>query len=529
MTMPLEDGHIHLQFDADMVVDGLARRHATRWTDRHREAVVAGGTRRTWTELDDRVTRLADGLAARGVGHGDVVASFMQNRVEFFELVLALASLGAVAAPQSFRSTDHELVHGISATGARLLVAECEGDLGARAERARDEIGPDRLDVIGVGAPGCGFDELLESGAASVPRPRPREHDLFWLALTGGTTGPPKLVSVPHRVIVQMWLYMVVEFDISRRDTMLIAGPLHHGLGFGFALQQLYVGGKVVVLPQFDAAGVLRAIAAERVTVLPAAPAMLNMILDALAATPTDVSSLRSVISAGSPLMTATKERLLAAFPGLDLYEHYGATEAGFFTVLRPEDQLRKNRSCGFAFFGSEVRVTRDDGTDAADGEIGLVRKRGLVQGGGYFGNAAATTEMFQDGWATVGDLGFLDDEGYLHLVDREKDMIVSGGVNIYPGEIEDAIAALPGVSEVAVIGVPDEKWGETVKAFVVTHPAGAIDERAVVAACTERLAAYKRPRLVEFVDTLPKSAAGKVLKRELREREWHGHERSVG
>ena len=220
---------------------------------------------------------------------------------------------------------------------------------------------------------------------------------------------------------------------------MLIAGPLHHGLGFGFALQQLYVGGKVVVLPQFDAARVLRAIAAERVTVLPAAPAMLNMILDALAATPTDVSSLRSVISAGSPLMTATKERLLAAFPGLDLYEHYGATEAGFFTVLRPEDQLRKNRSCGFAFFGSEVRVTRDDGTDAADGEIGLVRKRGLVQGGGYFGNAAATTEMFQDGWATVGDLGFLDDEGYLHLVDREKDMIVSGGVNIYPGEIEDS------------------------------------------------------------------------------------------
>ncbi|MEO5724575.1 MAG: AMP-binding protein, partial [Ilumatobacteraceae bacterium] len=380
-----------------------------------------------------------------------------------------------------------------------------------------------------VGAVGAVTDYLGEhDGAGTVIPELPGEHDTIWIASTGGTSGPPKLVRVPHRVLVQMWLYMAIEFEIGRSDTMLIPGPLHHGLGFGFALQQLYVGGRVVVLGDFDAGTALAAIAREQVTVVPAAPTILNMLLDHPDCAATDLSSVRTIISAGSPLTSATKLRLLDRLADVQLYEHYGATEAGFFTVLGPEDQLRKERSCGEAFFGSEIRVA-DDGRACAPGEIGLVYKRGLVQGGGYLGNAEATAQMFRDGWATVGDVGYLDDEGYLYLVDRQSDIIVSGGVNVYPAEIESTIASLEGVSAVAVIGVPDERWGESVKAFVVRRPGAVLEADDVVAACTALLASYKRPRHVEFVDELPTSAAGKIVKRELRAAAWSGHQRSVG
>ncbi len=505
-----------LHYDTDLLVAGLARRHARRWNLRDREAVVAGDVRLTWQQLHERIERLASALAERGIAHGDRVALFMPNRAEFFEIVLALAELGAVATPQSFRSSADELVYGLRATGARLMITEDAGPLAERARAALNDESVAAIELIGLGGADSEYERLLARAAPSELRP-PRESDTFWLALTGGTTGPPKLVRVPHRVLVQMWLLMVLEFDITRRDTMLIAGPLHHGLGFGFALQQLYVGGRTVVLPTFDARAVIDTIDAERVTVLPAAPTMLALMLDELDARGGDLSSLRSVISAGSPLSPAIKERLLAAVPDVRLYEHYGATEAGFFTVLHPEDQLRKVRSCGVAFFGSGVRVLDDDGNDLPPGEVGLVYKRGLIQGGGYADNPTATAAMFRDGWATVGDLGYLDEEGYLYLVDRKSDMIVSGGVNIYPAELEAEIAGVDSVSEVAVVGLPDPTWGEVVVAFVVPRPGATVDPDAVVAACTERLAAYKRPRRVEIVDELPKSAAGKVLKRELR------------
>lgn len=506
-----------LCYQADLVVADLAGRHARRWSRRHDVAVACGETSRSWVDLDDRVRRLAGGLVARGVGAGDVVAVFAKNRVEFFEIVLATATIGAVAAPQSFRSSVHELEHGLAATGARVLIAESTGDL---AERTRQIVERHaNLMFIDLGERGAGeYEAIVRSGDPDGVHPGPGELDAFWLGLTGGTTGLPKVVRVPHRVIVQMWLYMVIEFDTRPSDSMLVAGPLHHGLGFGFALQQLYVGGRVVVLPEFDARGVLEAIASEGITVLPAAPTMLALMLDAWDDEPVDIDSLRVVISAGSSLPAVTKRRLAAAVPDVALYEHYGATEAGFFTVLAPEDQFRKERSCGAAFFGSRIRVLRDDGTTADPGEVGHIAKQGLVQGGGYAGNPDATAKMWWGDWSTVGDLGYVDEEGYLFLVDRADDMIVSGGVNIFPAEIEAAIGELEGVSEVGVIGVPDDRWGQIVQAFVVRRTgAGDVTEQAVIDACLARLAPYKRPRLVTFVGELPKSAAGKVLRRELR------------
>jgi acyl-CoA synthetase (AMP-forming)/AMP-acid ligase II len=506
-----------LRYDADLLVADLARRHARRWPDRDREAVVAGAARLTWRQLDERVTRLTDALVRRGVRPGDRVAIYLRNGTEYFEIVLALAAIGAPVVPVSFRSTAVELAAALDATRVRLLLAADDPAMRHRAAAAaRLRAAP--TDVVSLGPE---YEELIADGRGSEAVPRPSEDEPVWFALTGGTTGAPKLVRVPHRVLVQMWLFMAVELGIGRDDVMLLPGPLYHGLGFGFALQQLYVGGRVVVMPSFDPAEALRLIEAESVTVLPAVPTMLNMMLAAPELPSVDTSSLRLILSSGSSLLTPTKERLLDAFPRARLFESYGATEAGFFTVLRPEDQFRKVRSCGVPFFGSDIRVLDSAGRDLAAGEVGLVYKRGLIEGGGYAEDEQATAAMFRDGWCTAGDLGYLDDEGYLYLVDRARDMIVTGGVNVFPAEIEEVIAAVPGVHEVAVIGVPEETWGESVKAFVVRQTGPPVTADQIISACTERLASFKKPRLVEFVPELPKSPAGKVLKRELRQDGW--------
>jgi acyl-CoA synthetase (AMP-forming)/AMP-acid ligase II len=512
-----------LRYDTDLLVADLARRHARRWPDRDREAVVAGGSRLTWRQLDERVTRLTDALARRGVRPGDRVAIYLRNGTEYFEIVLALAAIGAPVVPVSFRSTAVELVAALDASGVRLLLAGDDPDMRDRVVAAAG-LRAAPTDVVSLGPE---YAQLIAGGRGSEAVPRPSEDEPVWFALTGGTTGAPKLVRVPHRVLVQMWLFMAVELGIGRDDVMLLPGPLYHGLGFGFALQQLYVGGRVVVMPSFDPAEALRLIEAESVTVLPAVPTMLTMMLAAPELPASDTSSLRLILSSGSSLLTPTKERLLAAFPHARLFESYGATEAGFFTVLRPEDQFRKVRSCGLPFFGSDVRVLDSAGGDAAPGEVGLVYKRGLIEGGGYAEDEQATAAMFRDGWCTAGDLGYLDDEGYLYLVDRARDMIVTGGVNVFPAEIEEVIAAVPGVHEVAVIGVPEETWGESIKAFVVPAPGARVTADQIIGACAERLASFKKPRLVEFVTELPKSAAGKVLKRELRQDGWQ--QRSAG
>jgi long-chain acyl-CoA synthetase len=255
---------------------------------------------------------------------------------------------------------------------------------------------------------------------------------------------------------------------------------------------------------------------------------MFNMMLNHPDRMTFDVDSMRVLISAGAPLMTATKEALRGFFSKAGLYEHYGATEVGYYTVLSPEDQARKVRSVGLPFFNTEVKVVDSDGKVVAAGVIGDIYKRGLVQGPGYDGDPAATAEMVRDGWVTSGDVGYLDEEGYLYLVDRKKDMIISGGVNIFPTEIEEVIQGHPEVLEVAVIGIPDAVWGEAIMAFVVRKPGATLTEDDVIGICRNALPSYKKPKYVAFLGSLPKSAAGKVLRRDLRAQYWESAERRI-
>ncbi|MGU3587219.1 class I adenylate-forming enzyme family protein, partial [Rhodococcus sp. C26F] len=339
------------------------------------------------------------------------------------------------------------------------------------------------------------------------------------LAFTGGTTGPPKACEVPQRLARQNWYDITVEVGVREDDTMLIAGPFYHGLGFVWALQQLMVGGTVVMQRNFDARGALALIESEKVTFTPMAPTMYTMMLEVEGKEHFDVSSMRGLVSAAAPLLTPTKEALLAYFSSAGLFEYYGATEAGFYSVLKPADQLRKVRSVGQAWSGCELRILDPSGVELPCREVGEIYKRGPALGAKYFKDPDATNAAFRGEWITSGDLGYLDEEGYLYVVDRSKDMIISGGVNIFPTEIESAIVSHPSVIEAAVIGLPDDKWGETVTAYVVVRSGEAATPEELKALCGTRLAKYKIPRAFHFVEELPKNASGKLLKRVLRDR----------
>jgi long-chain acyl-CoA synthetase len=343
---------------------------------------------------------------------------------------------------------------------------------------------------------------------------------------TSGTTGNPKGAWRPHGVDLANVLQVISIFELSQSDVHLVCGPGYHsGVAFFSALHQV-LGSTVVLQPRFDAEDALDLIERHRVTTSFMAPTLLHRLVDAQERLQRDTSSLRAVILGAAPCPNALKLRAEAAF-GKVLWEFYGATETGVNTVLRPEDQTRKPGSCGTAVPGQEIRLVRADGTEASVGEPGelMVRSSWIAE---YFNRPDATSRSLHDGFFSVGDIAYRDEEGYYFICDRRVDMIISGGVNIYPAEIEAALYAHPAVMDAAVIGVPDDEWGESVKAVVQLRSGMTPTADELSAFLASRLAGYKKPRSYEFVDELPRDAAGKLLKRKLRERYWAGAGRTI-
>ncbi|MDT0202723.1 AMP-binding protein [Nocardioides sp. AE5] len=509
-------------YNEALTVGHLPHQHAALHSRRDKVAVVEGEERFTWAEVSERTARLANALSALGIGRGDKVSVFLPNRAQYVEIVYAIAGLGAAVVPISYRFVPSEVEYAVRFSDSKAVILDATLlDTFVAAHESLDHIASDRVVVLGGADPSTGYrdyDELLASAEASLDYLVLDEWDIYHLAFTGGTTGYPKACEVPQRMARQNWYDITVEVGVREDDTTLIAGPFYHGLGFMWGLQQLMVGGTVVMQRNFDARGALALIEQERVTFTPMAPTMYTMLLEVEEKDTFDVSSMRGLVSAAAPLLTSTKERLLDYFSGAGLFEYYGATEAGFYSVLKPADQLRKVRSVGQAWFGCELRILDAEGNDVPVGEVGQIYKRGPGLGVRYYKNPEATAEAFRGEWLTSGDLGRLDEEGYLYVVDRAKDMIISGGVNIFPTEIEEVVAAHPDVVEVAVIGLPDETWGETVHAYVVMRAGAELDEGVLNALCAERLAKYKRPRHYHAVAELPKNASGKLLKRVLRD-----------
>jgi acyl-CoA synthetase (AMP-forming)/AMP-acid ligase II len=490
-------------------------------------ALVCGERSLTYAELNARSNRVANALRSLGVQAGDRVAVMVHNSLEGFEVGVGLTKLAAMHVPVNYRLREHEVAYVVNDSGAKVMVGGPE--LVQVIEKALAEV-PDKPVCVAIGdeapASWLHYEELLE--AASEFPPVGEAALGLTVTYTSGTTGNPKGAYRPAGVQAQDLIRLVQLFELSDASVHLLAGPVYHSAPGFFANIHLLLGATLVVMPKFDAAEALRLIDRHRVSNTFMAPTLLQGLCDVPSelAAAYDTSSLHAIILGAAPCPYALKVHAEERF-GPCLWEFYGATETAFVTILRPEDQLRKPGSCGKVAPGQEIRLLDAAGNPVPDGTPGEIWTRGpwLAE---YYHKPEATAKSMKDGFFSVGDIAYRDSEGYYYICDRKIDMIISGGVNIYPAEIEAVLSAHPAILDVAVIGVPDERWGESVKAVVALRPGKSASSKELIAFCAERLADYKKPRSVDFVDEIPRNPAGKLLKNMIREAYWAGTGRKI-
>ena len=486
-------------------------------------AVILGDRSLDFATLNRRANRAANAFNRLGGEAGDRVAMMSFNSIEGSEVGNGARRLGTIVVPVNYRLRGSELAYVLNDSAAKIVVAG--PDHVDAVEGAREEIEGDRRFIaVGDHVPHgwLSYRELLDGASDEPPASATGNGIGASMIYTSGTTGHPKGAWRPHGVDIANVLQVISIFELTQSDVHLTCGPGYHsGVAFFGTLHQV-LGATIVLQPKFDADSALDLIARHGVTTTFIAPTLLQRLVDAQQQRPRDVSSLRAVILGAAPCPFALKERAEAVF-GQVLWEFYGATETGINTVLRPEDQLRKPGSCGTAVPGQEIRLVGLDGEDVPDGEPGelMVRNGWLAE---YYQRPDATGKSLHEGFFSVGDIAYRDAEGYYFICDRRIDMVISGGVNIYPAEIEAALHAHPAVMDAAVIGVPDEQWGESVKAVVQLRSGATATKQMeveLIAFCAGRLASYKKPRSIDFVEELPRDAAGKLLKRKIREPSW--------
>ncbi|MCG3088252.1 class I adenylate-forming enzyme family protein [Sporosarcina cyprini] len=497
------------------------RQNAIRYGEK--EALSCQGKRFTYDQFNRRINRLSNALLEAGVTKGDKIAFMLVNCNELFEVMFACAKVGAVFVPINSRFVGPEIEYVLNNSEAVALIygSEFDAEVGTIVDQAKDV----KL-FVSVGGRGevasleyetwietCGDGEPVLSYSIE-------ELDTVCIMYTGGTTGYPKGAVRSHRSMYLVALLFSIEFGIGRGGKGLVAGPLYGAAALSTSVPNLLVGNPVHILPKFHPVEVLKAIDTEKTTSGFLAPPM----FDAIFSLPEevlgqfDVSSMKTLISVGAPLHSSTKEKIMAYFQDVDLNEFYGATEHGGSTNLFPEYQADKDRSVGVPMLGMEVKLVDDEGNEVPAGQPGEFLVKGLTLCDEYFKNPEATAEAFHGEWLGLGDMGVQDEDGSYSIVDRKQDMILSGALNVYPAEIEGVLHRHPKIMDVAVIGVPDSKWGEAVKAIVVLKPGETADAQEIIDFCEGRLARYKKPRSVDFVDELPRSLQGKLLKYKLRE-----------
>ena len=480
---------------------------------------------RTWAQLHDRCSRLAQALVAAGVRPGDRVAHLGLNGAEALELLLASGMAGAVHTGVSWRLSPRETEAVLAHAGVSVLVVAPEQAEVAEALRSTLPA----LERVVV--TGDSYEEWLAAPPADDPMVAVSGDDLALMMYTSGTTGLPKGVTFTHRGFrATAMMEGPTGTDVS--STALVAMPLFHSAGLSFAVMALGAGAHIVVAREAKPSHLLDLLERWRVTVTMLVPAVLRTVVAEPGLDRRDLSALRTIVYAASPVSPELLSRCLDLLD-VRMIQNYGLTETQSATVLSPEDHLDRARphlleSAGREAPGARVQVRGADGALLPDGEVGEVWVHTPAAMAGYWDDPEQTRQTVDDaGWIRTGDAGCLRD-GYLYLRDRIKDMIVSGGMNVYPVEVENVLHEHPAVRDVAVIGVPSERWGETVLAVVVTDvPAPSVEE--LVAHCRDRLAAYKCPTLVEVVTELPRNPSGKVLKRVLREPYWAGRDRRIG
>jgi long-chain acyl-CoA synthetase len=491
--------------------------HARRLYAR-RVAVIDGELRLSYDALHERAHVLGVALRKLGLGPGDRVGFLSANSHRYLEAFFGVPLQGMVLVPLNTRLAEPELLSIAQHAGIRLLFCDREPGALARSVERVIELGDEYESLLrGVSAT-----DRATLGAAQID-----ENQVAALFYTGGTTGLPKGVMLTHRNLVANAFHKTVACTLTGEDVFLAAPALFHVAGIAPLVGLTWLGATTVSLPSFDPEACLEAIARHRVTIAIPVPTMIAALVTAQRAKPRDMSSLRLLGHAGSPISSELISEAHATFPESELAQFYGATEtASVVTALRNEERALGTPllgSCGRAVPGVSVKIMRDDGSECVDGEVGEICVRGPNVTIGYYQNAAATGSALRHGFYRTGDLGQLREDGYLFVVDRLKDMIVSGGENVYSIEVEDVLARHPQVLEAAVFGVPHVQWGEAVQAVVVLRP-GATPDAALEAElklhCRTLIAGYKVPKRIDLQSApLPKSGPGKILKRLVRDR----------
>lgn len=516
-----------------MILGDLLARHARH--DGGKTALVFEDRRYTHAEFLARVYGLANFLVARGLRRQDRVAVLARNCNEYLEAFGAGEVSGFITVNLNHRLSPRELVEIAKDCTPSVLIFAAEF---ADAARVIADAVPEILCRIALDAPVDGaetYEAALAASPSSAPALRAQPDDIAYLIYTSGTTGRPKGVMIDHHAMLEAARIQAQNGTVQADAVSLIVMPLFH---IGAKIEHMtfsFLGGTIVLHRSFEPKEVLASIVAKRITCAHFAPVMIQRLLEEKDLSAYDLASLRNVHYASAPMPVPLLRRALAHF-GPIFTQVYGMTECVTISTLtaaqhRPEGSaldLRRLASAGQPLLGCEVKVVRPDGTECAPGEIGEVVAKTAAVMRGYWNNHAATIETLRDGWMHTKDLGFFDEDCYLFIVDRLKDMIISGGENIYSWEVEEALRAHPAVEEASVIGVPDPEWGEAVKACVVLRAGRTAAEDELIAHCKAKLASYKKPRSIDFVAALPRLFNGKIDKKALRAAYWQGRERQV-
>lgn len=481
---------------------------------------VKAERRFTFDDANTRANQLCHALAGMGLEPGDRVAVLAYNGHQFVESFFGPAKVGLVVMPLNWRLTADELAFILKDGGAKALIFDTDFTALAEDLRARGAVGSDVEHWIAIGTEAPDFARHYERLLAQQPGDEPAElaaaQDNLFIMYTSGTTGLPKGVVHTHETVFWAIITMVNTGDIRGTDRYLLLLPLFHVGALAPMIGAVYRGNTMIILRDFDPLKVWQLFESERIDTTLAVPAMLNFMLQVPGREKYDHSSVRNIICGAAPVPVATINAYIDL--GVEIHQVYGLTESGGpGCLIVGEDSLAHVGSAGRAFFHTEAKIVDGHGDTVATGEAGEILLRGRHIMKEYWNRPDATAETLQDGWLHTGDIARMDDEGFITICDRKKDMIISGGENVYPAEIENVLMQHEGVADAAVIGLPSEKWGESPMAIVIRADAS-LDDAAVLAFCQGKLARFKQPTAVRFVDSIPRNPSGKILKRLLRD-----------